>query len=193
MKWFAHYFGTLAVALLIAACAGSGDRTIDKLDTLTGVTITYSKTPFVFFRDESGKAAFAKNYVHMGPLEVNRMGNFRYYLWLGVWSTVQDSRLGDTRDGFESIVIYADGEPLSLELAGWTPASIGAGEPIYLKPVSSAADAYYEVTIDYLRLIAASSDIRLLTTGNQPQSFELWDEQQTARADLISFLRDSAY
>ena len=181
------------LALTLTACASQDSVIRNKLDPTTGVTITYSQTPMVFYRDESGKAAHARNFVHLGPLEVNRMGDFRYFLWLGVWNTLQDARPGETRDGFESIVIYADGEPLALEISGWTVEAIGASEAVYLRPVSSAADAYYEVTVDHLRLIAASSDIRVQSTGSRPQSYELWDEQKSAKAGLAEFLRKSVY
>jgi hypothetical protein len=90
-------------------------------------------------------------------------------------------------------VIFADGEPLSLDLSGWVPAAIGAGEPVYIKPVSSATDAYYEVTIDQLRVVAEASDLRLQSTGPKQQSYELWDHQTSARASLYKFLSKSVY
>jgi len=181
------------VGLLLASCAGNGAYTAYKLDSTTGVTIAYNQAPIVFYRDESGKAAHARSFVDMAPLEVNRMGEFRYFLWLGIWNTLQEAPPGEVRDGFESIVIFADGEPLSLELSGWTAATIGASEPVYLKSVSSAADAYYEITIDHLRVIAAANDIRILTSGPRPQSYELWDHQSAARAGLREFLDKSVY
>lgn len=178
---------------LLTACGSSNGSIRNKLDPLTAVTITYSDVPLVFYRDNSGRAAFARNYVHLAPLEVNRTGGFRYYLWLGIWNTMQSGNTGESRDGFESVVIYADGEPLPLALSGWTAEAIGASEPIYLRPVSSAADAYYEVTVDQLRLIAASNDIRIQSTGPRPQSYELWDEQKSAKASLIKFLGNAVY
>lgn len=181
------------VVLLLSACAGHDARTANKLDSLTGVTITYSETPMVFYRDDSGKAAHARNFVHLAPLEINRMGEFRYFLWLGVWNTLQNADPGDARDGFESIVIFADGEPLSLDLSGWTAAAIGASEPVYVKPVSSAADAYYEVTIDHLRVIATATDIRIQSTGPIQQSYEQWDNQRSAKASLQEFVSKSVY
>lgn len=136
----------LAIVFLLSSCAGGSAYTANKLDAITGVTITYSRAPMAFYRD-----------------------------------------------GFESFVIFADGEPLSLELSGWTAATIGAGEPVYLKPVSSAADAYYEVTIDHLRMIVASNKVRILTTGPKPKSFEEWNQQSTARASFKEFLDRSVY
>jgi hypothetical protein len=121
------------------------------------------------------------------------MGEFRYFLWLGIWNTLQGADPGEARDGFESVVIFADGEPLSLEIAGWSAAAIGASEPVYMKSVASAADAYYEITIDHLRVIAAARDVRITTTGPKPKSFEPWDQQRAAKVSLNEFLNVSVY
>jgi len=177
----------IAVAILIG-CASPSPVINDKLDPLTGVTVTFNNTPLVLYRDNPSLAAFARNYVHLGPLQVNRSGANQYFLWVGIWNTMQTATLAEHRDGFESIVLYADGEPLSLELSGWTPAAIGASEPVYLKPVATSADAYYRVTADQIRLIAESRDIRLRTTGTLPKEYELWNDQKSARSDLTEFL-----
>jgi hypothetical protein len=182
----------IAVSLL-CGCSSSTAFVADKFDPVTAVTITYSPTPMVFYRDESGRAAYARDYVHMGPVEVNRSGSFRYYIWLGIWNTMQDATTANSRDGFESVVIFADGEPLPLEISGWTPAAIGASEPVYVKPVASAADAYYEITVDQLRIIAEAKDIRLQSIGPQRRFYEPWDDLAGAKASLTEFLAASAY
>jgi hypothetical protein len=181
------------IVLTLVACASQPGTIQNKLDPTTAVTITYSKTPMLFYRDNSGRAAFARNYLHLGPLEVNRAGSHHYYLWMGIWNTMQDAESGEPRDGFESVVIYADGEPLVLNLSGWSPAAIGASEPVYLRPVASATDAYYEISIDHLRLIAASEDVRIQSTGSRSRRYELWDEQKSAKESLNEFLRNSVY
>ena len=178
----------LIVSMTVVGCASTSATINDKLDPLTGVTVTFSRTPLVMYRDNPSQAAYARNYVHLGPLQVNRSGSYQYYLWIGIWNTMQTADLSEHRDGFESIVLFADGEPLLLELSGWTPEAIGTSEPVYLKPVASTADAYYRVTADQIRLIAESRDIRLRTTGSSPKDFELWDDQKSARNDLTEFL-----
>ena len=189
-QWLA---AIMLLALVTGGCSSNSARVRDQMDPLTSVTISYSPTPMVFYRDVSGRAAYARNFVHMAPLEVNRSGDYRYYLWLGIWNTMADAQSDQSRDGFESIVIFADGEPLPLEIAGWTVAAIGASKPVYLKPVASAADAYYAVTIDQLRLIAEANDVRLKTTGSRNESYEPWDNQKSAKASLIKFLEASVY
>ncbi len=181
------------LALVTGGCSTDSALVRDQMDPATSVNISYSQTPMVFYRDVSGRAAYARNFVHMAPLEVNRSGDYQYYLWLGIWNTMADAQSEQSRDGFESIVVFADGEPLPLEIAGWTVAAIGASKPVYLKPVASAADAYYAVTVDQLRLIAEAREVRLKTTGARNESYEPWDNQKAAKASLVEFLEGSVY
>lgn len=178
----------MAVCVFLHGCSTSSAMVNSRLDPETGVTITYVSTPLVFYKDDSGRAAYARNFVHLAPVQVNQTGNLRYYLWLGIWNTTGDERSDETRDGFESVIVFADGEPLPLGVSGWTTSAISASYPVYVKPVASAADAYYEVTADQIRLIATARNLRLMTTGPRQHTFELWDEQQTARSNLRLFL-----
>jgi hypothetical protein len=182
--------------LLLSTCGacGSTNMTIrESLDPVTAVTVTRSSEPVLFYQDHSSRAAYARDYVNLGPFQVNRMGDYRYYLWLGIWTTLPVEISGDQRDGFESVTLFANGEPLTLRLAGWTPSAFGGSDDVYLKSVASAADAYYEVTFDQIRLIAASSDLRLLTSGTYPISYELWDSQRSAMNAFREFLERSDY
>jgi hypothetical protein len=179
---------TFAAALL-SGCATSSAPVGEKMDPLTAATLVYSSIPMVLYRDDPGRAAHARNFVSLGPLLVNRSGNYQYFLWLGIWNTNQTPDIEERRDGFDSIVLFVDGEPLPLDLAGWTPEAIGASEPVYAKPVASSLDAYYRVTADQIRLLANSSDVQLRTTGRLPRSFEPWDDQAAARASLQRFLQ----
>jgi hypothetical protein len=196
MPMFAHlqksYRGSglvMAVALvLLTACATPGDSVSEKMDPLTAVTVTYSNSPLIVYRDNPSHAAFARDLVSLGPIEVNKTGSYRYYLWLGIWSTLQSNNLDEQRDGFESIVLIVDGEPLLLDVAGWTPAAIETSHPVYAKPFASSLDAYYRVTADQIRLIAAADDLQLRTTGSAVREYELWGEQKAARNDLDAFL-----
>jgi hypothetical protein len=181
----------LAVVLLVSACSGSTQLTRQFLDERTGVTVTSSGTPLVLYRDNPAQAAYARNLVHVGPIEVNRMGSFRYYLWVGIWNTMEDVVEDRVRASFDTITIFADGEPLPLELAGATVSAIGASRPPYLKPVASASDAYYEVTADQIRVIAEAKEIRLRTGGSSPRDYQPWDNQKTAYKGFEAFL-DSA-
>jgi hypothetical protein len=173
---------------MICGCGSPGSVILDTLDPVTGITISHATVPLVFYRDRSARAAYARDYVNLGPLQVNRMGRRQYFLWAAVWSTLQNTHLANEQDGFETIIVFADGEPLELSSAGWTPQAIGASESVYVKPVASAAEAYYEVTVDQLRLIAEATDIRLKTIGAQTRDYEPWDSQSAARGNMQAFL-----
>ena len=181
-----------AILILLAAacgaCGSTGGTVRELLDPVTAVTVTRSSEPVLFYQDHSSRAAYARDYVNLGPLQVNRMGHYRYYLWLGIWTTLPSDFSGDQRDGFEAVTLFADGEPLMLHLAGWTPDAFGGSEDVYIKPVASAADAYYEVTFDQIRMIAASTDLRLLTSGPYQDSYELWDSQRSAMDAFRQFV-----
>ena len=179
----------LCVLLGVSGCASSPPTVNERLDELTGVTVTYASTPLMFYRDNPSQAAYARNFINAGPIQINRSGSYRYFLWVSSWSTMQVTNPAVVRDGLESIVIFADGEPLLLELSGWTPDTMGIRDPVYLKPMATAADAYYQVTVDQIRLIAESTDIRLRTAGPRPRDYELWDNQLSAKASLTEFLR----
>jgi len=178
----------LAVATVVG-CAG-GPLVTDYLDELTGVTVTHATVPVVLYRDRSAQAAFARDFVYLGPIEVNNMGRRTYYLWLGAWTTTDSPDRAVEIGDFESIVIYADGEPLSLEVAGLTPESIGVSEPVYVKPVASTRDAYFRVTADQIRVIAEAHDLELRTGSLRPYEYRLWDGAGTGTRGLQAFLRE---
>ena len=183
----------LVLGILLGGCSSTPQHVVQRLDPLTGVTVRSATSPLVLYNDNSGYAAHARDYVYLGPVEVNRQGRYSYFLWLGIWSTMRDDlRQSPQRDGFESIVIYVDGEPFSLELEGWTPNTIGVSEAVYTKPVAGAAEAYYRVTADQIRRLATARDIELRTGSVRSISYRLWDEQSQPNASLTAFARSTS-
>ena len=183
-----------ALAVVLAACASNpAALTREYLDTGTGVTVTASQVPLVLYRDNPAAAAYARNVVHLGPVEVNRSGEYRYFLWVGIWNTLQAADTSLSRDGFETIIITVDGESMALDLAGWTPAVIDTSTPVYLRPVASAAEAYYPLTVDQIRVIAEARSVTLRTTGDSPREYDLWSRQQGARQAMVAFLDRVGY
>lgn len=189
MRTWLHLIGSLVAVVSFGACSSSAPLFVERLDTNTGVTVLNATEPLVLYRDNSGYAAHARDYVYMGPIEVNNMGAESYYLWLGIWSTMRDAtRLVSQRNGFESVVLYADGEPMPLEIAGWTLDTIGVSEPVYPRPVAGAADAYYRVTADQIRLITDARDVELRTGTAREVAYTLWDQQSLPSTSLQAFV-----
>ena len=184
---------TVLFALLAACASNPSSLTRAYLDTGTGVTVTASQVPLVLYRDNPAAAAYARNVVHLGPVEVNRSGEYRYFLWVGIWDTLQSTNESLSRDGFETIIITVDSESMALDLAGWTPAAIDASAPVYLRPVASASEAYYPLTVDQIRFIAEARSVTLRTTGSSPREYVLWSGQHGAREALVTFLDQVGY
>ena len=181
---------TALALILLASCAGNDTAVLQRLDPETGVTIKRASAPIVMYRDMSANSAFGRDYVYVGPIQVNNMGQREYFLWLGIWGSSDAVEPGRKMDDFETVVLYADGEPLSLEVRGWTPGSIGASGDVYVKPVASAIDGYYRVTIDQMRLIAESRDLELRAGSTKPQRYVPWDSAKGSSEALVAFLRD---
>ena len=109
-------------------------------------------------------AAYARDFAYVGPIGVNRSGRREYFIWVGLWGSMR-SDLTEVRDAFESITILADGEPMPLDVVGWTHGSIGVSRHAYVHPVAAGADAYYAVTIDQVRLIAEAGTVEIRVGG----------------------------
>jgi hypothetical protein len=183
---------SLVLLFLLAAC-GSTPGVQEFLDPETSVTVSYTDTPLILYQDRSGRAAFARDFVNIGPIQVNRMGRERYYLWLAIWST-NETRYNDSRSNdFELVTIFADGEPMLLDVAGWTPSAVGATRSIYTKPVSSATEAFYEVSIDQIRLLGTAVEIRVQTSGERSTSYEMWDSSESATRGFREFLKSVSF
>ena len=162
---------TLAV-LLTGACASNPELVLSKLDPKTSVTISYNQSPLAFIRTLSTNPAQSNEHVYLGPVEVNRSGDYRYYIWLASWSMTDPGQLDRRHDRFESIDIIADGKPVTLKMTGGSTRAIGASESVYRKPVGWATEAYYDVTLDQLRMIADATELRLQYSSTR-ETFEL--------------------
>ena len=179
----------IAVLAILSACAAGQPPVVEKLDEFTAVTITYSRMPIIMSPDTPFDRATMRDYVQIGAIEVNRMGTLKYYLWLGI-SDMNHMTSADKRpEGYESIVIIMGGEKFGLDVLGWTPAAIGASAPVYKKLFTTSVDAYYQVTLDQIQLLAEADVLRLHTTGSVSREFVPWYKQTTAKDDLAEFIR----
>ncbi len=182
----------VAGLMLVGACVSNPELVRSKLDPKTSVTINYSKSPFIFFRPLSAVQADAKEYVYAGPLEVNRSGDYRYYLWLSSWGTMDSGEIDTRQQRFEAVDIIADGNAITLELSGESVTTIGASEPVYAKPAGWATDLYYEVTLEQLRSIDDASALQLRFQSTS-ETFLPWDDQVPAKAGLNGFLLQTEF
>ena len=92
------------------------------------------------------------------------------------------------REDFESITIFADGEPLLLEISRWTADSAGLSIATYLKRVPPAAAVCYQVSADQIRMIAEASDLRLQPGGGSQKEFIPRGESAQSGDNLAEYL-----
>ncbi|MBT8090368.1 MAG: hypothetical protein KJO01_09185 [Gammaproteobacteria bacterium] len=184
--------GVALVVLLTSACSSNPELVLSKLDPKTSVTISYNQSPLVFVRSLAADTARDQEHVYLGPVEVNRSGDYRYYIWLASWSMTDAAATNRRYDRLESIDIIADGSPVTLKLTGASTRAIGASEPVYRKPVGWAIEAYYDVTLEQLRTIAQATDLRVQYSSTL-ETFELWDDPIASKAGLVEFVVHSDF
>lgn len=185
--------GCLAAMVVLSACAASQQPVVEKLDDLTAVTITHSRTPLFLSPETETASTTAREFVQVGAIEINRMGGLEYYLWLGIWDRDNFNSGGNHPDAYASIVILTDTDNLSFDVHGWSHASIGTSERAYKKIFAEDLDAYYKVSLEQIRIIAESSSLKLETVGPQSKRFSPWYNQEKAQADLQAFVSAVSY
>lgn len=171
------------------ACATEPAPVVDKLDAYTGVTVTYSSTPFVFSSGETANSFPQIDVVQLGPIEINRMGMLNYYLWLGI----TEFRFQDLKDGtpppFESIVLNLDDSEIRLDVAGWSHDIIGTSEPVYRKLFKTSFDAYYAIDLGQIEQMVGASEISFHTHAPDSREYTLTFGAERPMADLLDFYR----
>ena len=179
----------MAVLTFLSACMAGQSIVVEKLDETTAVTITYVGAPLVLSPETRFDQETGRDYTQVGAMEVNRMGALQYYLWIGITEVGQAENAAGHPDGYDSVVFIVDDEELRLDVLGWTPEAIGASEPVYRKLYATSADAYYQVTLDQIQLLAYSDSLKLLTTGPAPKEFLPRFGQETFQGDWTEFVR----
>jgi hypothetical protein len=179
----------ITVLAIGSACTAVQPAVIEKLDELTAVTVTYCRTPLIMSPDTPLDRDARRDYVQIGAIEVNRMGTLEYYLWLGITEVNQFAATDAHPEGFASIVLAGSDKSIELDVKGWSPGAIGTSAPVYQKLFPDSADAYYQVTLDQIQLLADSNSLSLRTTGATAKEFVSWYSQTTFESDITEFLR----
>lgn len=174
------------ISVVAAGCATLPTDTplLQRLDDDSGATVTTLPEPMSFYREEPMLAANARDYVYIGPVEVNEGGERRYFLWAAYRSTI--ARIGgrDLRAP-ENAYLMLDGAPMELirvrataELGSW----------LYDSPVAGGETVMYRVTRDQLLAIARAREIAIVAEleGKIVIEYEPWRE---SKSDFRRFSR----
>jgi hypothetical protein len=149
------------------------------LDAKSAATVTSLTAPLVFFSEEPMLAANARDYIYLGPAELNRSGTYEYILWLEFFSTL-DRGWAAGLDRNSRLVLMLDGKPMELAEAA---ADID-GLP-YRSPVATDPPVSYRVTRDQLRLLGGARQVSIIAQSGtgMTREYRRWDK----RAGLRNF------
>jgi hypothetical protein len=153
--------------MLVASCgtAEPGRRAGAYLDDATGATITRVEQPFLLFSDDPARAANARDYISAAPLAVNQSGRRSWWLWLGLWSTIDrgvsvgDARLADVT----AIQLVVDGEPMELDLGERQDRIPGVTSVPYAAPVATSRTVVLPLTGSQVTRLSRGTRILLRT------------------------------
>lgn len=182
----------LVSALFLGSIADvRSEALVQFLDEATAVTVTRMTDPVVFFREQAGLAANVRDYIHVGPVEVNRMGERQYYLWMGVWSTIDRGAVGQSpmEDTHTKVVITANDRPLEFEIFSEEPDALGTAESIYSRPGPGARDLFSRVTVEQLRTLHEADYlyVSLGEPGSDTGLYRIWKHHKESLGEFIAY------
>jgi hypothetical protein len=159
-----------AAMILLGACA-STQSLAPRFDERTGVTWTALNEPVAMAHANRQLSTAARDYVYIGPIEMNERGTREEFLWLGLASTVPDVFTQDLASLPESLILDVDGLVFELPVAQWNDASP------YETPATVTHSVLARVSLDQIGLIAGAArvSIELHNEDGSSVEYEHWN------------------
>lgn len=130
------------------------------LDHRTGVTVTGAAEPLVLAHEEPSLAVNARDYLSLGIIEVNRVGDHEHYVVVVAWSTIDRTRIrGSVYQPAvpEKLILGIDQRRIPL-VAGAGPDPV-RDRQLYPTPAASSARRFFRVDAATLRAIAGARQV----------------------------------
>jgi len=131
-------------------------------DTRSAVTVTGAAEPLVVSHEEPALAVNARDYLSLGVIEVNRMGDYEHFLVVVAWSTIDRGRIrgmSSRPEVADHLVLRADGRTFKLA-AGTEPDPVRDRE-LYPTPAAASARRYFRVDAPTLRAVVGAKTIQV--------------------------------
>lgn len=162
-----------ALLCALAGCAATGLVPAERLDPKTAVHTTLMAEPWVYGLDAPMLAAHARDYLNVGVLQTNRVGQRADWLGVIAWSTIDRSALPGRPPLVQPARIRLIWPASSVELS---PASggrlaVGLSEPAFAADLSLFQEAWYPLLPAQLARLAE----------NPPEAVALVDEEGRVR------------
>ena len=158
-------------ALAMFACTTQPPVT-SRLDS-SGLTVVSLNDVIVLARPVRRLTAAARDYAYIGPVEINRMGQREYYLWLGLASTVDHAFADVSPADAKLLAILVDGQPMMLPLTDWSEA---LDRPPYETVVPVYASLSARASLDQIQRIAgaASIEVHIISNSRSAARYRMW-------------------
>jgi len=165
-------FQWAAVVAVLAGCSSTPNREV-RFHEETGLTWASMDEAIVLARSTPQYTVAARDYIYIGPVETNRLGELEHHLWLGIASTVDRELRGESAPESDTLVLLVDGTPVALPLTTWEAAFESAP---YETPVPVAGVQAARVSLDQIQRIARadSVEVQVLSASGSTVRYELW-------------------
>jgi hypothetical protein len=162
-------------SVLLTACQTA--QTVEQLDRASGVTWQAIKEPAAYARTDARYSRAARDYVFVGPVEINTRGFREYFLWVGTGTTLDRGFVAPEIGFPERLIVEIAGEPIVLDLSVWSDLMPASSQ---IEPYDPSVKPTYafgaRVTRDFLaRLSTAHPETILLESEAMPTiTFFAW-------------------
>lgn len=180
-----HVFAATVYALLLTGCT-THSSSVSRLDS-SGLTVVTLTEAIVFARTDRTLAASARDYAFIGPIEINRMGDRQYYLWVSLASTVDRDLVGLDPTNAVALMLVVDEVPMEMPLVEWDTTLDG---PPYHSSAPIYATLAAHTSLDQIHRIATADavELHLLIAAGHTARYEHWRGEWKA---LSEFARDN--
>jgi len=177
MRYRHRVLGLLALTILAACQSARLTGVSERLDARAGITLVSVTKPLVFARTEGRYSRSARDYIYLGPVEVNRQGQRDYFLWVGVGTTLDRGYLAPESAIPDTLIMSVRGELMALDLLPWDQRVPGLADPVIYDPaVRVRAALGARVSRQQLALIANESlpSIRVAASDGTMRAYTRW-------------------
>lgn len=182
------------VLLLTTGCQGiHRARLAEHLDPVTGITYLVQRETLVFARSQLQYSRSARDYLYLGPVEINRQGRREHFLWVGLGTTIDRDYLAAGAHGADTLYLELNGELMELPLRPWRELVVDLGHvEAYSPAVTIQQSLATPVTLDQLAVLAAADwrDVYLGSDGTASRRYIRWDEDPGSWSAFIERAAD---
>jgi len=185
----ARLLRAVLLALLAALLCAAAKPPDEYLDEETAATLTIVAEPMVFACDRRDLGAYARDYLTLAAVAVNRNRHVSYVLLAYFWSTVAPHLRPDALPAPELLVLQADDRQIELHRGAPTARDAGISVLVHPPPGTAASPLVYPTDLATLRFLAEAHRLKVLSDSNAtPTGFVLWDDERDALRAFVQHL-----